>query len=111
MSKCFLILLIIVCLILLKNSKEFYQITMRGLNLMPLDIPVPSNLPVYKGYIDYKHSQVHELCPSIKKKDNKQDVSCKTRADCGPAEVCINTGVSTYCQCSITNDCIYSGIC
>lgn len=113
MSKCLCIcmLVILISFLLLKKGKECYQITMRGLNLLPLDIPVPSNIPVYKGYIDYDHSQVYKLCPSLKKKEENKDISCKSRTDCGPAEVCINTGVSTYCQCSITNDCIYSGIC
>lgn len=116
MVKTYLILIILVLAvsIILKCRKEPYydvNITERGLRLDPLFVNVPKHPSQYKGYIDYPKTELLELCPSIKKKQDKESVKCETRLDCGPAEVCVHDGVSSYCQCSISNDCIEAGVC
>ena len=90
-------------------KKENYEIAGRGLRLNPLFVEVPKDVPVYKGYTMYSEDQLKAICPSAFNKDEKK--ICNTRDDCGDAEVCVKDGVSSYCQCSIMNDCIYSGVC
>jgi hypothetical protein len=108
------IIYIIICIILLilltRYTKEYYDVnlTMKGYNLDPLFIQVPEKPSIYKGFIDYGNQRIQELCPNSQQKLSKK---CETRADCGPAEVCIHDGVTSYCQCSISNDCIESGVC
>lgn len=115
MVKIYLIVISIVLALILtiKCKKEYYDvnITERGLRLDPLFVQVPKDPSLYKGYIDYPKTELLDLCPSVKKKQEKQSVKCETRLDCGPAEVCINDGISSYCQCSISNDCVESGVC
>lgn len=115
MVKVYLIFIIVILSIsiLLKCKKEPYDvnITSRGLRIDPLFIHVPKKPSLYKGYIDYPTPELLNLCPSVKKKQEKQSVKCETRLDCGPAEVCVNDGASSYCQCSISNDCIEPGVC
>ena len=111
------ILVIIICILAISLTvmckKEPYDvnITQRGLRIDPLFVPVPKDPGLYKGYVDYPKNELLDLCPSVEKKKQDQSVKCETRLDCGPAEVCINDGVSSYCQCSISNDCINAGVC
>lgn len=102
------------CINISKNKIENYDdvnITSRGLRLDPLFVQVPKIPSLYKGYIDYPTTELLDLCPSIKKKQLKESVKCQTRADCGAAEVCVNDGITSYCQCSISNDCVNAGVC
>lgn len=76
----------------------------------------PDHLP-QRSYIYYSPEEMKAVCPT-------DGQPCKVRADCGPAEICINSAGyiadptipapyepdASYCSCSIANLC-QPGVC
>ncbi len=113
-------IILIICSILILsiviNISKNIQLIKRNLHIntekyMNLNIPVPKDLKKnYLNFVSYENIEPSYLCPtSYTGKITKYD--CTSKSDCGPAEVCINDGVRSYCNCSIFNDCYENAIC
>ncbi len=76
----------------------------------PLNIPIPPDVSKkFDGtYLSYEKFPFDKICAPVKTGEHRIVESVK---DCLPGEIFINTPNSKSCQCSISNKCLYEGVC